>query len=129
MSRRRRRFFARILVLGIGAALLPACIDRPVSNGSAVIVMLDYSKTFAPYDETDVSALNQVAESITTAIQAGWLLQPVKVQWAAFGDQGLLPLSPCGPPKVFAQRLTSSSQDSPEAKASRNIDDFTKWLH
>lgn len=120
--------------LGVALAALAlagcqlACTKQLVGNQSAVVVLLDYSKTFAPYDELDASALKQVAESITKAMEQGWLRQPMKVQWAAFGDQGLLPILPCGPPVVFAQKLTKTAAISPDVRASTNIDDFKAWL-
>jgi hypothetical protein len=86
--------------------------------------MLDFSKTFAPYDAQDEAAISEVGKAIVAGVRSGWLVPPVKLEWAAFGDQGLSPSAPCGPPLVFTPRLTAPQVDSPEAKVSRDIDQF-----
>ena len=109
-------------------ALLPAacssCSERLVGYESGVAIMLDFSKTFAPYSEVDEMAVKEIGKSIIGAVRQGWLQQPVKIEWAAFGDQGLIPVLPCGPPIVFAQKLTGGRRATPEARLSTNIEDL-----
>src|SRR5947208_17145649 len=90
-----------LLIIVSQAMCVSGCIGPVVVNESAVAVMLDFSQTFAPYDAEDEHAIREIGKAIIEGVQNGWLQQPVKVQWAAFGDQGLLPISPCGPPVVF----------------------------
>jgi hypothetical protein len=128
-----RRFERSIGLIGFAitvfvsqAGCASSCISRVVGNESAVAVMMDFSATFAPYDAQDEQAIHEIGRTIFEAARSGYLQQPVKVQWAAFGDQGLLPLAPCGPPVVFSQRLTPQKQKDIQEKT--RSDDFAKWL-
>ena len=129
-------YFARpLLILGplLSCVFAPACPKPVVGNSSAVVVLLDYSRSFAPYSASDVAALNEAYRSILQMVKVGSLPQPVKILWAAFGDDGLRPLEPCGPPLVFSQSLTgrTSSQipsRAPVPKRLTRIEDLESWL-
>src|SRR4051812_28575504 len=108
------------------AACESSCMSRLVGNESAVAVMMDFSATFAPYDEQDEQAIHQIGRTIFEGTRSGYLQQPVKVQWAAFGDQGLLPTGPCGPPVVFTQRLTPTKKKDIQEKT--RGEEFSNWL-
>jgi hypothetical protein len=101
----------RVLECFVLAGLTAGCAKPLIGNSSAVIILLDYSKSFAPYANGDMAALNEVKKSITQAVRDEQLSQPVKILWAAFGDDGLQPLEPCGPARVFSQTLTGGQQD------------------
>jgi hypothetical protein len=95
--------------------------------------LLDYSKSFAPYSVEDFAALEEVRKSIVQMVRAGSLPQPAKILWAAFGDNGLRPLEPCGPPRVFSQSLTARTIDrvagkAPAAERLTRIGDLESWL-
>jgi hypothetical protein len=83
-----------------------ACPKPLLGNSSGVVVLLDYSKSFAPYSVEDAAALAETNRAIVQMVRTGALAQPVKILWAAFGDNGLRPLLPCGPARVFSQSLT-----------------------
>jgi hypothetical protein len=106
---------------------------RPVvGNASAVVVLLDYSQSFAPYSAADRAALDEVSKSIVEMIRLGTLQQPLKILWAAFGDNGLQPVEPCGPARVFQQRLTAGVSAGTNvvdpAAPFVSIDDFQAWM-
>src|SRR5690606_26854208 len=100
------------------------CQLAPPGNASAAVVLLDLSQTFAPYREGDRIALEEIGALLAQAIQTGSLKQPAKVLWAGFGDDGLSPMRPCGPPLVFAQKLRLTEPASPEQKAAGRFDDL-----
>jgi hypothetical protein len=95
---------------------------------SAAAVMLDISKTFAPYDESDLHALEQVSRAISRSVEVGALHQPVKVIVAAFGNDGLSPALPCGPALTFKQTLVQAQDQSAAEKATSKIEEFKSWL-
>jgi hypothetical protein len=105
-----------------------------VGNGSAVVVLLDYSKSFAPYTASDTAALTEVSRAIVQMTRSAALAQPVKVLWTAFGDNGLRPLEPCGPPRIFSQRLTGSPSPARDGdplapgEPITRIDGLESWL-
>jgi hypothetical protein len=112
-----------IIAIGIQVGCT-SCMNATVGNESAVTVMFDFSKTFAPYDLQDETAISQVGEMIVDAIKSGWLTPPVKVQWAAFGDQGLSPSAPCGPPLVLRPTLTPTQSTGLDSKVLHNVKQF-----
>lgn len=96
-------------------------------------MLLDYSKSFAPYSAGDVAALSEANKSIIQMVRAGSLAQPVKILWAAFGDNGLQPFEPCGPARVFSQRLTAQASEQGSTKAVSaerltSVDKLESWL-
>src|SRR3977135_521638 len=93
----------------VAFALPSACIQPLVGNASAVTILLDYSRSFAPYSRADIAALNETAKAVTGMVRGGSLQQPLKLLWVAFGDNGLQPLEPCGPARIFQQRLTGDA--------------------
>jgi hypothetical protein len=95
-----------LLLLALFAAFASACIQPLIGNASAVIILLDYSRSFAPYSPADAAALNKATRAVVQMVRTGSLQQPLKLLWAAFGDNGLQPLEPCGSARVFQQRLT-----------------------
>jgi hypothetical protein len=99
-----------------------------VGNQSAVVVLLDYSKTFAPYDDADVAALKQVSGAVAQSLRVGSLKQPTKILWAAFGDDGRSPIRPCGPPVVFRQSLTKRKDAASDDTEYTKITDLTAWM-
>jgi hypothetical protein len=81
-------------------------------HASGVVVLLDYSATFAPYGAADEALLSQIQKAIGTMVSDRSLNQPVKIVWAAFGNVGLSPQQPCGPPRIFRQRLTGAGTNN-----------------
>jgi len=77
-------------------------------NASGAVILLDYSATFAPYGASDKALLDQVQTAMLSMVSDRSLPQPVKIVWAAFGNVGLTPQQPCGPPRIFRQRLTGA---------------------
>lgn len=118
--------FALSCLYFVGCAEQRGCVV--LGNQGAVVVLLDYSKTFAPYDQIDRSAIDQIAELIGQSIRVGRVKQPTKVLWAAFGDDGLTPERPCGPAVVFAQKLTTARNSSPDLLVQSKMPDFDNWL-
>lgn len=107
------------------AGFTAGCAKPLIGNSSAVVILLDYSKSFAPYTNGDMAALNEVKKSITQAVRDEQLSQPVKILWAAFGDDGLQPLTPCGPARVFSQTLTGGQQDGESLAKLESAERFT----
>jgi hypothetical protein len=119
------------LILGACLICISGCAKPLIGNSSAVIVLLDYSKSFAPFDNSDIAALGEINKSIVQMVRVGSLAQPVKILWAGFGDNGLKPLEPCGPARVFGQTLTGHANDQNSAKVGErltNIADLQTWL-
>ena len=81
-------------------------------NASGVVILLDYSATFAPYGAADAALLREIQGAITAMVSERALPQPTKIVWAAFGNVGLSPQSPCGPPRIFRQSITGRRGDS-----------------
>lgn len=109
---------------------LTGCARPATGNESAVIVLLDFSKSFAPYGNGDIAALDEVTKSIVQMIGTNSLKQPVKILWSAFGDNGLQPLEPCGPARVFKQRLTTQ-EDTAKADITEQVttaQDLKSWF-
>jgi hypothetical protein len=105
-------------------ACLSACKPE-VGNRSAIVLLLDYSKSFAPYTKADEAALRETNRFISKIIRNSAMPQPVKILWTAFGDDGLRPLEPCGPPRVI-DIIISGRKSTTEG-----IDHFDKleaWL-
>jgi hypothetical protein len=131
MLRRPFRWF--LLLASIVAPACSAGCPKPViGNASAVVLLLDYSKSFAPYTASDTAALNEAGKSMVQMLRTGSLPQPLKILWAAFGDNGLQPIEPCGPPRVFSQRLTGGSSAPGGGKKSSerlsSIGELESWL-
>ena len=117
----------RLFLLGVllaFSACASACPKEIVGNESASVILLDFSRTFAPYGEADAAALREMGAVLSAALAAGLLEQPAKVLWAAFGDQGMSPILPCGPPIVFRQQLTKPRTSSADVLASTKVEDF-----
>lgn len=109
-----------------------ACPPPPTGNASGILVLLDYSKTFAPYDRaTDAVALQELGRSIST-MASEFVDKPVKILWTAFGDDGLAPFLPCGPARVFDPVLIGGGAASKDAKDAEveihNAADLETWL-
>jgi hypothetical protein len=122
-----------LLICGACLIWVSSCAKPLIGNSSAVIVLLDYSRSFAPFDNGDIAALGEVNKSIVQMVRVGTLPQPVKILWAAFGDNGLKPLEPCGPARVFGQTLTGHTNDQNLSKSNlegrlTNIVDLQSWL-
>jgi hypothetical protein len=88
--------------------------------------LLDFSKTFAPYTEQDVSALTEIVATVEDLVRTGQLEQPSKILVAAFGNDGLSPVRPCGPARVFRQKLVQSG--TPADGNVTKIKDLHDWL-
>lgn len=93
----------------LASAFAAACVQPLVGNAGAVTILLDYSRSFAPYSRADIAALNETAKAVVGMVRGGSLQQPLKLLWVAFGDNGMQPLEPCGPARVFQQRLTGDA--------------------
>ena len=92
------------------AALLSSCnassCNGPVEGTrSSLIVLVDYSKSFAPLGPEDRPALQAVTQ-IVRKLANERLEQPVKILWSIIGNESLRPLQPCGPAKSFTLKLT-----------------------
>src|SRR6058998_2732789 len=86
-------------------ALLSFCGTAVDGTRSSLIVLVDFSKSFAPLGPEDrpaLQALNQVVRKLANER----LEQPVKIFWANIGNESLHPLQPCGAAKSFALKLT-----------------------
>jgi hypothetical protein len=120
-----------VLVLFVSASG-SACLRPLVGNASAVTILLDYSKSFAPYSHSDIAALNETTKAVVRMVRGGSLQQPLKILWAAFGDNGLQPVEPCGPARVFQQRLTGGSEPSVKspdpAEPLISVDKLEAWF-
>jgi hypothetical protein len=79
-------------------------------HASGVVVLLDYSATFAPYGAGDEVVITQIQKAVTEMMAGRSLPQPVKIVWAAFGNVGMTPLQPCGPPRIFRQGITGAGK-------------------
>ena len=108
-----RRFVLGLVLLGMVSMPILSCVEETIGNASGVVVLLDYSKTYAPYSAEDKASLDTLQLAVTELISTGGLSQPVKVIWAAFGDSGLRPMQPCGPPRVFKQSILGSKPIAP----------------
>lgn len=101
------------------AACAEGCPKVQAGNATSIVVLLDFSETFAPYGATDTPAIHALASAIMELVRNGQLEQPAKIVWAAFGNNGLQPILPCGPPRVFQQNLRAALE--PEDKAAEKI--------
>src|SRR3990167_4968403 len=87
------------------AALLLSC-KGPVDGAKlSLIVLVDFSKSFAPLGPEDRPALQAVTQ-VVRKLANERLEQPVKILWSIIGNESLHPLQPCGPAKSFALKLT-----------------------
>lgn len=118
-----RRWFLVTAVITVSS-----CALLNPGNQSVVVVLLDYSKTFAPYVGTDAPAIKTLSRSISELIRNGQLEQPTKIVWAAFGDNGLQPVLPCGPPRVFKQSLKQSEANDEPGEQIETIEALEAWL-
>lgn len=115
------------------APCLASCAKPQVGNLSAAVILLDYSKSYAPYTAQDEAVLGEVNKSISRLIRVNELAQPVKTLWAAFGDNGLQPILPCGPARVFRQAITGPTQNEKKegvgaTETIDNIAELEAWL-
>ena len=95
----------------ISATCARACPTEVEGNAGGVLVLLDYSKTFAPYTTQDAAAIAEIGRAVIRMIDNASLQQPTKIHWAAFGDNGLEPKQPCGPAIVFRQKVLTGAKD------------------
>jgi hypothetical protein len=129
-----RSRYAFALMLVAVAACADACVKPMLGNASGVVFLLDYSKSFAPYSAGDLAGLEKTTNAMIQLVTQGALRQPAKFLWAAFGDDGLQPLLPCGPARIFKQKLTvgvaveDGSADIAVGARLETIQDLETWF-
>src|SRR5258705_970914 len=91
------------------AALLASCnssCSGPAEGTrSSLIVLVDFSKSFAPLGPEDRPAL-QALTQVVRRLANERLEQPVKILWSIIGNGRLHPLQPSGSAKAFTLKLT-----------------------
>src|SRR4051812_9948090 len=78
------------------AVLLLSCNSPVDGTRSSLIVLVDFSKSFAPLGPEDRPALQAVTQVVRKLVNER-LEQPVKILWSIIGNESLHPLQPCGP--------------------------------
>jgi hypothetical protein len=115
----------RILAVLVASVSFAAGCDILRGNASGVVVLMDYSATFAPYRAEDEALLREIGSGVASMIVDRSLPQPVKIVWAAFGSVGLQPLQPCGPPRTFRQTFTRRLDTRDEINSRESL---TRWF-
>ena len=104
-----------VVVAGMGLS----CARSKV-GGTEVRVLLDFSRSFAPFDASDERVLKVVAESIATLAADRWE-PPVRTVWQRINEASLGAVPECGPLE-FEPRLTGSGGDRKAELRSKLLD-------
>lgn len=104
----------------LSVVLLAACSPRdcgpttaPTGISAGIVILVDFSESFAPYGELDKKALRTLGDAATSL--ATRLSPPVKLQWAPIVADSRRAGPICGGPRLFQQSMTNLGQRSVDA--------------
>jgi hypothetical protein len=92
---------------------------------TSVVILLDFSASFAPLNKEDEQALNVLADSLFQKAQE-WA--PVVVRWAVIGSSSLFTDPPCGPAVQFAPKLLPGLGNPAGSTSISDRGVFQAWL-
>lgn len=95
---------------------------------TSVVVLLDFSASFAPLTAEDEQALDTLADSLLQRSRGDWT-PPVLVRWAVIGSSSLFTAPPCGPAIQFEPKLLPGLGKSNSSTHIGDADVFRVWLH
>lgn len=114
-------------VLGFAAGCAPGCSGSsgppPPGPQSGIIVLVDFSRSFAPLTQQDHGSLKTLGHAAVELARR--VSQPVKIQWSAVTSDSLKAPSLCGGPRMFRQQLTSL-RPAPPSYIIR-LEDLRRW--
>jgi len=100
---------SRVVLLPVVAVLLGGCsVDKSRSAGTSVVVLVDFSKSFAPL-VNDERALEELATATSELAQREWQ-PPVEILWSRIQTASLISGPLCGPFQ-FQQSLIKRDND------------------
>ena len=97
-----------VLPLLLAVALAGCSVDKSRSSGTSVVVLVDFSKSFAPL-VGDQQALEQLAAATSELAQREWQ-PPVEILWSRIQTASLISGPLCGPFQ-FQQSLIKRDND------------------
>jgi hypothetical protein len=111
----------------VGALLLilVACGSPPAGPAASIVILVDYSRSFAPLGEEDKPALAVIRQAVEKA-SVDQLQQPVKILWSVIGDESLNPFQPCKESKSFEVKIIGTSAAPPNTLI--NVGQLRGWL-
>ena len=114
-----RRLLSLVAVVaGVGwTDVLPA---QELPN-TAVTIVVDMSESFAPLQPQDSTALEAIADALSTMAQTVWE-QPVQFYWTTV--QPYTAPAPCGPPMSYRQQIV----ERPRPGALTSAKSMRAWL-
>lgn len=90
------RKIATVIALSTAAITL-ACVEQSASStGSSEVVLIDFSKSFAPLTKGDEVALRNLADASAEAAVHSWKA-PASILWSPIESSSLLSKAICGP--------------------------------
>lgn len=106
----KRSLYIALLVAIVSACVAPtACTRARSPEGTSVVVLIDFSKSFAPLTVSDARALNEVASAIVELAAKSWS-PPVRFRWARIEEASVTAKNLCGPLE-FESKLIKSDND------------------
>jgi hypothetical protein len=116
---------ARVLHIGVISLLLGGCsIQQSESYGTSVVVLLDFSKSFAPFTKPDERAIREVAAATKELAAREWS-SPVVVIWSKIQTASLLSRPLCGPLQ-FQQTLIRREATADASSLGERLDACAK---
>ena len=104
---------SRILLPLLVAVLLGGCsVDKSRSAGTSVVVLVDFSKSFAPL-VNDARALEDLAAATSELAQREWK-PPVEILWSRIQTASLISGPLCGPFQFQQSLIKRDNDDSPQ---------------
>lgn len=94
---------------------------------TSVVILLDFSQSFAPLKSEDEQALNALADSLLQQARQEWET-PVLVRWAVIGSSSLFADPPCGPAVQFAPKLLQGLGNPNGSTSISDVGVFQAWL-
>lgn len=110
--------FMRTAALPVAAGIVALSVLQPALSGqsdsdakTSVAILVDVSKSFAPFNRTDQAALEQLQRAIEGSATKKW--EPaVSIYWATIGNSGVLAgSSVCGSALFHPRLVTTRHRD------------------
>jgi hypothetical protein len=111
----RRRILFTIVNRPLISVLIGMCLLLFTCRGgesqpeTAVVILIDLSKSFAPLKSADERALEQVGIAVVHMATREWQ-RPVLFLWSIIGSSSQFRDLPCGPPILYAPRIGRQSR-------------------